>query len=122
MWIPHEKLFTIPANNACITTVVLDDGVAEDAIASVGMTEWMDDIYIQVIRTDKVDATGNPVVLNDSNSALFSSGSYYYSRETDDGDFAGRIPMEKKEALHLVMINYSDEDVQSLKLQYGGAL
>ena len=119
MWVPHEKKFTIPANNACITTVVLDDGVAEDAIASVGMTEWMDDIYIQVIRTAKVDAqTGNPVVLNDKNSALYSSGSYYYSRETDDGDFAGRIPMEKKEALHLVMINYSDEDEQSLKLQY----
>ena len=122
MDIPHEKLFTIPANNACITTVVLDDGVAEDAIASVGMTEWMDDIYIQVIRTAKVDEEGDPVVLNASNSALYSPGSYYYSRETDDGDFAGRIPMEKKEALHLVMINYSDEETQSLKLQYGGAL
>ena len=80
------------------------------------MTEWQDDIFVQVIRTD----AGTP--LGPTNSAFFSKGSFYYSRETDDGDLAGRLPLTKDTDLHLVMINYSEDEEQSLKLQFGGAV
>ena len=80
------------------------------------MTEWQPNIYVQLIRT----ASGT--ALDTTNSALFSKGSYYYSRETDDGDFAGRVPIGKDEDLHVVMINYSETDDQSLYIQYGAAV
>eukprot|EP00354_Favella_ehrenbergii_P002319 CAMPEP_0170455902 /NCGR_PEP_ID=MMETSP0123-20130129/3711_1 /TAXON_ID=182087 /ORGANISM="Favella ehrenbergii, Strain Fehren 1" /LENGTH=100 /DNA_ID=CAMNT_0010719193 /DNA_START=464 /DNA_END=766 /DNA_ORIENTATION=- len=80
------------------------------------MTEWQDDIYIQLFRLPSGTALSN------SNSAIYSTDSYYYSRETDDGDFAGRMPVDTKTDIHLVMINYNEEEEQSLKLQYGGAM
>ena len=66
--------------------------------------------------------TPSGTALDNTNSALFSKGSYYYSRETEDGDFAGRVPIGKDEDLHVVMINYSADEEQSLMIQYGAAV
>ena len=35
---------------------------------------------------------------SDSNSALYSAETFYYNSESDDGDLAGRVLIETKDA------------------------
>ena len=55
--------------------------------------------------------------LDEENSTLFAKESYYYKP-----DLAGRVPVPKTDTIHLVMINYNEEEESSTWVRYGGAL
>ena len=54
---------------------------------------------------------------------LSSKDTYYYNnQENDKGDFTGRVGVERDSAWILWIMNYSETDVQSLKIEYGSAI
>ena len=63
---------------------------------------------------------GNAVYSRD-NSALYSKETYYWNRDTDDGDLAGRVPVKKDTTWRLLLINYNKEQEQSIIIEYGAA-
>ena len=90
------------------------------------MTEWQDDIFIQLMRFNKgkVDDPADPATLyNASTTALYSKENFFLDRDNkENGDMSGRVPVSTKQVYHLVMLNYNAEKDQTLKLQYGAAV
>ena len=64
---------------------------------------------------------GNAVYSKD-NSALYSKETFYWNRDTDDGDLAGRVPVKENTTWKVLMINYNKEQDQSLIIEYGAAV
>ena len=54
--------------------------------------------------------------------ARYGETTYWYSREHEDGNVTGRVPLSKENAWELVMINYNNSEEQSLIIEYGGAV
>ena len=113
---PYSQKFTLGPKKACITTVELASDVEDFQRGAFEMTEWQDEIYVQMIRLEDND------VFDKASSTQYATNSFYYTREAKDGDIAGRVPVAKKQKYTLVMINYSDDQEQFLKLQYGAAV
>ena len=63
---------------------------------------------------------GNAVYDTDT-SALYSKETFYWNRDTDDGDLAGRVPVKKDTTWRLLMINYNKDTEQSMIIEYGAA-
>ena len=58
---------------------------------------------------------------NTDTSALYSKETFYWNRDTDDGDLAGRVPVKKDTTWRLLMINYNKDTEQSMIIEYGAA-
>ena len=58
---------------------------------------------------------------SDANSAIYSKETYYWNRDTDEGDLAGRVPVKKDTTWRLMMINYNKDTEQSMIIEYGAA-
>ena len=58
---------------------------------------------------------------NTSNSGLFSAETYYYSRDSDDGNIAGRIPVSPGNTWRVLFLNYNTEGEESVVVEYGAA-
>ena len=114
--IPHEALFVLPKESECVTEIVLKSDVPETMRGAFSFTEWQDDISIQLIKLEEGES------YTEDTSTLFAKGSRFYSRDTKEGDLAGRVPIAKNEKYKLVMINYSETETRSAKLQYGSAV
>ena len=46
---------------------------------------------------------------------------WYWNREHKDGDLAGRVPIEKGESYVLQIVNWNDEEAQTITIEYGSA-
>ena len=113
---PFQEKFEIPKNSQCVTDVVLKSDVPEDVRGAFSFTEWQDDLSIQLIKLKEGES------YDKDTSTLFAEGSRFYSRDTKEGDLAGRVPIAKNEKYKLVMINYSETETKSAILQYGSAV
>ena len=91
-----------------MTKIVVDSLDEEDQKAGWELTEWMGDLDVMITQTDKAEP------LSDANSAMYSKETYYYNRDTDDGNVAGRVPLKQDKAWHLTIISYNEEEEQSL--------
>ena len=58
---------------------------------------------------------------SDANSAIYSKETFYWNRDTDEGDLAGRVPVKKDTTWRLMMINYNKDTEQSMIIEYGAA-
>ena len=88
-----------------------------DYIGAFAATEWQDDLYVMFTRLDKE----KDQQYDANTSAMYSAETFYWSRETKEGDAAGRIPVGDGQEYHVLMLNYSDKDDQSLIVEYGAA-
>ena len=81
-------------------------------------SEWGEDIYIDLTKLE------DGAEWNDSNSAMYSAETYWYNRDTDDGDLAGRIPVKDNLRWMLVMLNYDKTpgESQGITIEYGAAV
>ena len=52
---------------------------------------------------------------------MYSAETFYWSRETKEGDAAGRVPVGDGQTYHMLLLNYSEEEDQSLIVEYGAA-
>ena len=69
----------------------------------------------------KTKLEGSGVAYDESNSAIYSKETFYWNRDTDDGDLAGRVPVKKDVIWRLLMINYNKDTEQSMIIEYGAA-
>jgi len=89
IFVPHTQSYTIPKLDVCQTDITLaSDVTAEDMKGAFSATEWQDDVYVMFTRLDTDTA------YKAANSAMFSKETFYWSRETKEGDWAGRVPVE----------------------------
>ena len=95
---PFQEKFEIPKNSQCVTDVVLTSDVPEDVRGAFSFTEWQDDVSIQLIKLKEGES------YDKDTSTLFAEGSRFYSRDTKEGDLAGRVPIAKNERNKLIMI------------------
>lgn len=100
---PHFEAVKLPAKEACMTEISLDADVPSTKKGAFSMTEWQDDIYIQLFRMDKTAA------FDQSTALLATENTFRYDRETKQGDQAGRVPVKSDQKYQLVIINYGDE-------------
>ena len=54
-------------------------------------------------------------------SAMYSKQTFYWSRETKEGDQAGRIPVSKDQTYHVLLLNYNKEEAEEIIFEYGAA-
>ena len=120
---PLTQDYTIPANSVCITDISVPEvlvsfpeTINEKTKGGFYATEWEEDVYVMMTKLVGDEA------YDTSNSAMYSSETYYYNnRENDKGDFAGRVPVEKGNTWRVLLLNYNDEDEQKIQIVYGGA-
>ncbi len=86
-----------------------------DYIGAFAATEWQDDLYVMFTRLEKEQA------YDATTSAMYSAETFYWSREHKEGDVAGRVPVGKEQTYHVLLLNYSDKEEQSLIVEYGAA-
>ena len=67
-------------------------------------TEWQDDVYVMLTQLKRDTA------LNETNSKISSAETWYYNRNTKEGDWAGRLPVTEDKKWHLLMLNYDEKN------------
>ena len=92
-YFPYQEKYTLPAWGVCKTKYSLKDGDFTGTNQKGGFTptEWQE---IDIMLTKLKDGA----TWSDSNSALYSAETFYYNSESDDGDLAGRVLIETKDA------------------------
>lgn len=86
--VPHSQSYTIPALDVCQTDITLaSDVTVEEMKGAFSATEWQDDVFVMFTRLP------SDVGYSAANSAMYSKETFYWSRETKEGDWAGRVPV-----------------------------
>ena len=79
-------------------------------------TEWEGDVYVMMTKLEGDQAW------DETNSAMYSSETYYYNNREGKEDTAGRVPVDPGTSWRVLMLNYHEEEEQSIKLVYGAAV
>ena len=101
----------------CMTDIKLDQsaGLTSYKTGAFHAIEWQDDLFVSMT---KLEGSAN---YDTSTSAIYSKETFYWNRDTDDGDLAGRVPVKKDTTWRLLMINYNKDTEQSMIIEYGAA-
>lgn len=111
----------VDKKDVCITDITMpvqsmsSKPIDGDKKGSWGLTEWEDNLYVMMTKLE------DGAVWDASNSGLFSAETYYYSRDSDDGNIAGRIPLSSGNAWRVLILNYNTEGEESVVVEYGAA-
>ena len=102
----------------CVSQISGEDSIIASKVMKTGgfsLTEWDDEVYLMMTRLE------DGATWDETNSGMYHKETYYYNREDDKGNFAGRVPVKDGTTWKLLFLNYDKENAQTVVVEYGNA-